>query len=74
MPSRRHQIVMSDEEIAAFLEAQRVMNVATVGPSGHPHLVAMWYAVLDGQPVFWTFGKSQKIANLRRDDKLTFAA
>ena len=31
----------------------------------------MWYVVLDGKPTFWTFGKSQKILNIRRDPKIT---
>jgi hypothetical protein len=31
----------------------------------------MWYVMLDGAPVFWTFGKSQKVMNLRRDPKIT---
>ena len=41
------------------------------GPTGHPHLVAMWYTMVGGNAVFWTFGKSQKIVNLRRDPKMT---
>jgi PPOX class probable F420-dependent enzyme len=71
MPSRREQIVMTDAEVAAFLDEQRVLNVATNGPSGHPHVVAMWFAMLDGRPSFWTFGKSQKVVNLRRDPRIT---
>jgi PPOX class probable F420-dependent enzyme len=71
MPSRRDQIVMTDAEIAAFLDEQRVLNVATIGPTGHPHLVAMWYAMVEGRPSFWTFGKSQKVVNLRRDPRVT---
>jgi PPOX class probable F420-dependent enzyme len=71
MPSRRQQIAMTDDERTAFLDEQRVLNVATIGPTGHPHLVAMWYATLDGHPSFWTFGKSQKIVNLRRDPRIT---
>jgi PPOX class probable F420-dependent enzyme len=71
MPSRRDDIRMTDAEVAAFLEDERVLNVATIGPSGHPHVVAMWYAVIDGHPTFWTFAKSQKIANLQRDDRIT---
>ena len=71
MPSRRSTITMSDEEIVAYLEDQKVLNVATIGPTGHPHVVAMWYVVLDGQPAFWTFGKSQKIMNIRRNPKIT---
>ncbi len=71
MANRRTQITMTDDEVQAYLEAQRILNVATIGPSGHPHLVAMWYAFVDGQLSFWTFAKSQKILNLRRDPKLT---
>ena len=71
MASRRDQITMSDAEVAAYLDEQRVLNVATIGPSGHPHVVAMWYTMLDGRPAFWTFAKSQKVVNLRRDPKIT---
>src|SRR4051812_7070704 len=71
MPSRRSAITMSDAEVRDYLGEQRVLNVATIGPTGHPHVVAMWYVVLDGAPAFWTFGKSQKIANIRRDPKIT---
>jgi PPOX class probable F420-dependent enzyme len=71
MPSRRSNITMTDAEIAAYLEEQKVLNVATIGPSGHPHVVAMWYVLLDGAPAFWTFGKSQKVMNIRRDPKIT---
>lgn len=69
--SRRDQITMSDEEIDAFLAEQRVMSVATVGLDGRPHVVAMWFGFVDDAPAFWTYGKSQKIVNLRRDPRLT---
>ncbi len=49
MPSRRSQINMSDAEVEAYLVEQTVLNVATNGPSGHPHVVAMWYAYHDGE-------------------------
>lgn len=71
MSSRRNEIALSPAEVEEFLERERILNVATIGPSGHPHLVAMWYAVQNGKLVFWTFGKSQKIVNLRRDPKMT---
>ena len=71
MASKRSQITMTDDEVQAYLESERVLNVATIGPTGHPHLVAMWFAMVDGNAVFWTFGKSQKILNLRRDPKMT---
>ena len=69
--SRRNQIVMTPEEIEAFLQEQRTMSVATVGADGRPHVVAMWYGFIDGAPAFWTYGKSQKIVNLLRDPRLT---
>jgi nitroimidazol reductase NimA-like FMN-containing flavoprotein (pyridoxamine 5'-phosphate oxidase superfamily) len=71
MPNRRDQIVMTEAEIEAFLTEQRILNVATNGPTGHPHLVAMWFALIDRKPVFWTFRRSQKIVNIRRDDKIS---
>ena len=71
MPSRRNQIAMSDAEVADFLGAEKVLNVATIGPTRHPHLVAMWFVMRDGKPTFWTFGRSQKVQNIRRDPKIT---
>jgi len=74
MASRREQIVMTPEEVDAFLGVPRTLNVATIGPTGHPHLVAMWYGFLDGKVAFWTFAKSQKILNLRRSPLLSALA
>ena len=71
MASKRSQIMMTDNEVQAYLDSERVLNVATIGPTGHPHLVAMWFAMVDRNPVFWTFSKSQKVLNLRRDPKMT---
>jgi PPOX class probable F420-dependent enzyme len=62
---------MTDPEIEAFLREQRVMSVATIGADGRPHVVAMWFGFIDGQPAFWTYAKSQKIINLRRDPRVT---
>jgi PPOX class probable F420-dependent enzyme len=69
--NQRAQITMSDSEIATFLVQQRVATMATVGPAGLPHLVAMWYAVIDGVIWFETKGRSQKAVNLGRDDRIT---
>lgn len=69
--SRRDAIQMSEEEVRAFLEEQRTLQVATNGPDGFPHVVAMWYVPRDGEIVFWTYARSQKALNLRRDPRLT---
>jgi PPOX class probable F420-dependent enzyme len=65
--NQRSQITMSDGEVATFLEQHRTATMATLGPNGAPHLVAMWYAVIDGAIWFETKTKSQKVQNLRRD-------
>ena len=31
--------------------------MATIGPNGMPHLVAMWYGLIDGKLYFETKGK-----------------
>jgi len=69
--NQRSQITMTDDEVAVFLEQQRSATMATLGPSGTPHLVAMWYAVIDGQIWFETKSRSQKAVNLRRDPRIT---
>ena len=69
--NERSKIVMTDDEVTAFIERSRTCTMATNGPTGHPHLVAMWYAVVDGQIWFETKAKSQKVANLKRDDRIT---
>jgi PPOX class probable F420-dependent enzyme len=69
--NQRKQIEMSHDEVVEFLEQQRVVNIATVGPTGMPHVVAMWYALVDGAIWFETKAKSQKIQNLRRDPRIS---
>ena len=69
--NERSKIEMSHDEIVGYLERSRTATMVTNGPSGHPHAVAMWYAVVDGAIWFETKAKSQKAANLRRDPKIT---
>ena len=69
---QRSQIVMTDAEIADFVARSRTGTMATVGPNGQPHLVAMWYGVLDGEIWVETKVKSQKVVNIKRDPKVSF--
>ncbi len=71
MPSRRGSIALTDAEQEAFITEGWTLQVASNGHHGFPHLVAMWYVVVDGKICFTTFGKSQKIMNLQRDPKIT---
>ena len=69
--NQRAQIVLTDEEVHALLAGSRTMTMASIGPDGQPHLVAMWFALIDGDVCFETKAKSQKAVNLRRDPRIT---
>jgi PPOX class probable F420-dependent enzyme len=69
--NERSKIAMTDDEIATYIERSRTATMATTGPAGHPHVIAMWYAVIDGQIWFETKARSQKVQNLKRDDRIT---
>jgi PPOX class probable F420-dependent enzyme len=69
--SRRDQIRMTDDEQREYLRGRHVLNVASLGADGRIHLVAMWYGFLGDDIAFWTYGKSQKIVNLRRNPTMT---
>jgi general stress protein 26 len=69
--SRRDQITMTEAEALAFLDEERTLVCATIGPRGWPHLMPLWYVVRDGRLWAWTFAKSQKAKNLERDPRAT---
>src|SRR5262245_7848337 len=62
---------MTDGEIAEFIERSRTATMATVLSDGRPHLVAMWYAVVDGETWLESKAKSHKAVNLRRYPTIT---
>jgi PPOX class probable F420-dependent enzyme len=69
--SRRDQIQMTEAELAAFLDEQRKVIVATNGRDGWPHLMPLWYVVRDGELWAWTYARSQKVRNIERDPRVT---
>jgi PPOX class probable F420-dependent enzyme len=71
MPSRRAQIEMTQDEIRQFVHEQMVMQCATVGPRGVPHMVPLWYVPERSELIGWTYAKSQKARNLERDPRAT---
>jgi len=62
---------MSDEEVRGFLAEKMVMQCATNGPRGLPHMVALWFVADGGELRSWTYAKSQKARNLERDPRAT---
>jgi len=71
MAGQRERIRMTDAEVEEFLATERTIQVASIGPDGTPHLVPMWFGMVDGRIAMWTCAKSQKAHNLRRDPRLT---
>ncbi len=69
--NQRDLIKMTPEEADEFIRGWHTMNCATMKGDGTIHLVAMWYAFLEGAPAFETKAKSQKVLNLRRDPRIT---
>jgi PPOX class probable F420-dependent enzyme len=69
--SRRDQIRMTPEELREYLAEQKVINVASIGPNGRPHLAPLWYFPHEDGVATWTYGTSQKAKNLRRSPEAT---
>lgn len=70
----RARIRLNDAEASALLNSSRTLHVATLNVDGSVHLVPMWFVLVDGSPVFWTYTRSQKIKNLERDPRITVMA
>ena len=62
---------MSVEELDEFLQAERVVSCATIGPRGWPHVMPLWYVIRDRALWVWTYAASQKVRNLERDPRAT---
>ena len=69
--NRRDAIRMTDDEVVAFIDQQKSLQVAVNGHDGFPHLSTLWFAIVDGDLVFETYTKSQKIKDLERDPRIT---
>jgi hypothetical protein len=69
--SRRSEIAMTAEEVAAFLKEERTVTCATIGPRGWPHVMPLWYVVRDGEVWALTWARSQRVRNLERDPRAT---
>lgn len=66
----RPDIRLTPDEQASFLRANRKCALATLDQQGFPHIVAMNFTARDG--AFWmtSYGKAQKVVNIRRNPKV----
>ena len=68
--SRRRQIQLTPDEQAAFLREHRKASLATIDQHGFPHVVAMNFLAKDGAFYMTSYGKAQKVVNIRRNPKV----
>jgi nitroimidazol reductase NimA-like FMN-containing flavoprotein (pyridoxamine 5'-phosphate oxidase superfamily) len=68
MPERP-DIRLTPDEQAAYLRANRKCALATLDKDGFPHVTAMNFVVRDGAFYMTSYGKAQKVVNIRRDPK-----
>ena len=68
--NRRRQIQLTPDEQEAFLRDHRKAALATIDQNGFPHLVAMNFLAKDGAFYMTSYGKAQKVVNIRRNPKV----
>ena len=68
--NRRQQIRLSPDEQTAFFRERKKAALATIDKDGFPHVVAMNYVARDGAFYMTSYGKAQKVLNVRRNPKV----
>ncbi|WP_399922493.1 pyridoxamine 5'-phosphate oxidase family protein [Streptomyces kanamyceticus] len=67
---RGRRIMMTPDELDAFLSTERTCRVATVSADGAPHANTLWFA-WDGRSLWlYSITRSKRWADLRRDQRI----
>ncbi|MDG1990616.1 MAG: pyridoxamine 5'-phosphate oxidase family protein [Dehalococcoidia bacterium] len=62
---------LDDKSINQLIYSSKILNLATISKNGIPHLVPMWFVLDDQLNInFTSYYKSQKIVNLKRDNRI----
>ena len=68
---KRNAIELTDDERTRYLNDAPTIILVTIGRDGFPHAVPMWFLVeADGSVLMTTYGRSQKVVNVRRNPKV----
>lgn len=68
---KRNAIELTDDERVRYLSEAPTIILVTIGHDGFPHAVPMWFLVEpDGSVLMTTYGRSQKVVNVRRNPKV----
>jgi nitroimidazol reductase NimA-like FMN-containing flavoprotein (pyridoxamine 5'-phosphate oxidase superfamily) len=68
--SRRHEIQFTPEEQPSFLSQPHKAALATIDKEAFPHVVVMGYRYEDGVIYKTSYGKAQKVVNVRHNPKV----
>ena len=63
------KLALSDEQLEELMTSSWNMRIATVGPGTRINLTPMWFGWGGGK--IYTFGRGQKVANVRRNPECT---
>lgn len=55
-----------------FLKSQKILRLATIDPSGNPHIVPVWYMYDDDKFYVGTNTKTRKAKNIKKNSKVSF--
>lgn len=67
MPNVRSKIALTDAELDAYVAGEPTLIMGTINHDGWPHLVPMWFSLIDGLIHMHTYKSSQKVRNIERD-------
>lgn len=63
-------ISMTEEEAKLFIAGRKLCRIATVSPRGTPHVVPIWFVVLDGEIYISTQASTRKGRNMEASDRV----
>ncbi|HET7345381.1 MAG TPA: pyridoxamine 5'-phosphate oxidase family protein, partial [Nitrososphaeraceae archaeon] len=55
-----------------FLRSQKILRLATIDPSGNPHIVPVWYMYANKKFYIGTNTKTKKAKNIKKNSKVSF--
>ena len=68
---KRNAIELTADERKRYLADAPTIILVTNGSDGYPHAVPMWFLLEDdGSVLMTTYGRSQKVVNVRRNAKV----
>ena len=55
-----------------FLKSQKILRLATIGSSGDPHIVPVWYMYTNGKFYVGTNTNTRKAKNIKKNSRVSF--